>query len=325
MAPGNPRMMRDQPMLKYFRNEQSMLELMLILVAVLTAFVAYHMEGYRLVTLNLFYLPVVLSGFYLGRYRSGVLALFCVLAASLILLTQLQEATEDGSPLSMLIGIVLWGSVLCLTSILVGTLSDERTTYAKELHEAYVGVVEVLSNQLQGGTLNRSVRATRIIELSREVATQMRLSPIQIDNIEAAVLLHGLGNVEITTRVIRRAIDSLETKNARADSHSFQGIDLVQSLGTVLRGVIPMLANQDSAFPAMSDESPASAEIPLGAKIIRTVRAFDALVSPRIDSSRMDSDEALAALEADTTAEHSPEVLSALRRVVSQNLVLIEA
>ena len=45
----------------------------------------------------------------------------------------------------MWLTLAIWSGVLGLASILTGTLSDERTAKITELHDAYVGVVEVLS------------------------------------------------------------------------------------------------------------------------------------------------------------------------------------
>ena len=53
------------------------------------------------------------------------------------------------SPMVIYLILGVWGAVLGLSAILVGTLCDERAARINELHEAYVGVAEVLSRYMQ--------------------------------------------------------------------------------------------------------------------------------------------------------------------------------
>ena len=81
----------------------------------------YETIGYKIVVLNLFYLPVILAAFYLGRYRAAVLAFFSVLSASIVCVLCLRDFAAFTSPLVIGLSIVVWGAVLGLTAILVGT------------------------------------------------------------------------------------------------------------------------------------------------------------------------------------------------------------
>jgi hypothetical protein len=237
------------------------------------------LSGNKVVALNLFYLPVVLGGFFLGRYRAGVMALLCVIAASLALARNPGEFASSQSIVVVGLSMLVWGAVLCMTALLVGSLSDERNAKVHELHEAYVGVVEVLSKYLQGANPRLKDRATRVAELCHRVASQMRLPPQEIDDIRVAALMLDLGKIEVTTRLVSRAVDSLETNPEPMEQHSFHGIDLVHSLGTVLKGAVPLLASQgDTGLGAEVVGVQGAAENhPVGARVIRMVRAYDAL------------------------------------------------
>ena len=71
-------------MLRKKTAEQRILEVALIVICVALSFLLYRVGPYRMVVLNLFYLPIVLAAFYLGRYIAGVLALLCVVSASVV-------------------------------------------------------------------------------------------------------------------------------------------------------------------------------------------------------------------------------------------------
>jgi len=295
-------------------KDRHVLEIMLILVCIGLACLLHAMQGYKMAVLNLFFLPVVLGAFCLGRYVGGILALFSVIAASAVTALNLPAMTAVNSPLVVSLSVVVWGAALGLTGMLVGTLSDDREAKSRELHEAYVGVVEVLSQYLQSAHPKLKARSIQVAELSQQVAMAMGLSPRQIDDIRVAALLFDMGNIEVTTRVIRRAVANLEDGSSGERQCTFRGLDLMFSLGGVLSGALPLLLNQDQALD--EGHSPADGpgeELPVGAKIIRTVRAYVNLVS---DSADRSPQEAFAALRA---SGHDRQIVDCLERVAAQH------
>ena len=124
--------------------QHKFLEIVLIVICVALCCLLYRVGKERMVVLNLFYLPVVLCAFFLGRYRAGVLALFCMVSVSVVIALNLDAVAVDTSPLIVGLVLTIWGAVLGINAILVGTLSDESNQRIEELHDAYLGVVEVL-------------------------------------------------------------------------------------------------------------------------------------------------------------------------------------
>ena len=262
------------------KKSDFILEIFLVAIAIALGCLFHLTAGYRMTVLNLFFLPVVLAGFFLGRYRSSMLALLCVVVTAAAAMLELDGFAAYTSPLIIALSVAVWGSVLGLTAILVGTLSDERTRKAEELHEAYVGVVEVVSKYLQGANPTLEAKSGRVAELSQRVGRRMHLSATEIDSIRVAALLHDLEHIKITSQVIRKAVSDVKMSVDGAEEHTFQGCDLARSLGAVLTGALPLLLGQgDSLKGGLLDaETSQDAVLPIGAEIIRTVRAYDALL-----------------------------------------------
>ncbi len=295
-------------------KDRSAFEIMMVIVTLGMTYLVYQMGGFKLVALNLFFLPIVLAGYYLGRTSAGVLALFCALSVTIATTLDPSGFAAYTHPIMVGLALTVWAAVLGLTAILVGTLCDERAAKVDELHEAYVGVVEVLAKYLQSGNPKVKTRAIRIAELCQSVAEDMKLSRKQVDDIRVGALLYDLGNVEITTKVLSRAVDSLEANRDRTDKHTFLGADLVHSLGGVLHGAVPLVLNQENSAHeglGMDDES-TSGEIPLGAKLIRAVRALDAVVYCDASEAKTSLEKGL--FEIRKLKEHDSEVLNALER-----------
>jgi hypothetical protein len=307
---------------KQSKRDKLFLEIMLIVITVGVSVLYYMVGSNRLVVLNLFYLPVVLSGFFLGRYISGALALFSFLVASIV--TFIAGGADPSPAAPVIVGLIVtvWGAVLGLTAILVGSLSDDRETKMKELHEAYVGVVEVLSRYLHGANPVLKDRTDRIAQLSERMAAELKLSPKQVDDIRVASMLQDMGNIEITSRVIRRAVGALEDQSEDESApHTFQGVDLVESLSSVLRGAVPLLLGQDEMIPAdvVADDDRDDSRMPIGAQIIRAAREYDQAVSGGLGRSARQPEEALQELrEEDDAAIYSPDVLSAIEKAIAR-------
>ncbi len=299
-------------------DRQRPLEICLILVCVGLATLLHQVNGFKLVVLNLFYLPVVIAAFYLGRYRAGILALFCVISATVITVLDLNSFAAYTSPITIALAVTIWGAVMGLNSLLVGTLSDERTKTISELHDAYLGVVEVLSRYLNSADPTLHDRSRRVADLSVKVARQMKLANREIDDIRVAALLQDLEYVEITAKVIGKAIGDLGSRRLHSsDAHTFQGSDLVYSLGSVLTGALPLLMTDRASLEvdfATGTQKPSIA--PFGARIIQTVRAYDSLMYGQENTPIVGALAAMEELKADLEVEHHPAVLHALDQVL---------
>jgi K+-sensing histidine kinase KdpD len=292
------------------RQGERWLEIILVVITVGLTTVLWRTTGHKLIVLNLFYLPVVLAGFFLGRYRAGVLALLSVVAASVVIVSDMSAFSSLASPIVVGLSVTIWGSVLGLTALLVGTLCDDRTQKATEAREAHVGVVEVLARYLQSANPNLQSRATRVAYLCERVARRMRLSEKEVNDIRVAALLMDMENLEITARVIKKAVGELEDDGVHAQ-HTFHGTELVQSLGSVLTGAFPLLLTQAESGELSNDK------IPFGARIIRTVRAFDHLVNSVFGGTEVTGADAIEELSSDTDADFHPAVLHALKEVLT--------
>lgn len=301
-------------------REKYAAEIMLVIVTIGMTFLLVRMGGYKMVVLNLFYLPIVLSGYFLGRTSAGILALFSVLAVTIVVMLDPTGLEAFKSPVLVILALTVWAAALGLTAILVGTLCDERSKTVEELHLAYVGVVDVLSKYLQSANPKVKARSTRVAELSQSAAEEMRLPRKQVDDIRVGALLFDLGNVEITTQLLTKAVDTLEADPIKTASYTFSGTDLVHSLSACLSGALPLVLNQDEAvLECMMTQADGSAgSIPLGAKIIRTVRAYDAMTAPDSDVQASTPREAIQELRNDVTGGFDSAVLDAIERATGR-------
>ena len=301
-------------------RDKKTFEIMLVIITLGMMFLLWKMGEHRIVVLNLFFLPIVLSGYFLGRTNAGVLALLSVLSVTIVTTIDPVGLANFREPIMVGLALTVWGGALGLTAILVGTLCDQRSKTVQDLHQAYVGVVEVLTKYLQSGNPHGKARSIRVAEMSQRVAEEMRLGQKETDDVRVGALLHDLGNIEITTQLLTKAMGTLESDQTENRSHTFSGSELVQSLGTVLRGAVPLLLTQDEALTAniQTGNEIQQGDEPRGAKIIRAVRAFDSLSSSGSGEPSREAVETMRELRKDVSGGYDPDVLDAIERVAQR-------
>ena len=151
-------------------------------------------------------------------------------------------------------------------------------------------------------------------KLAQQVAARMKLPSKEIDDIRVATLLHDMESIEVTAKVIQKAIGSVAQGNAK--QHTFHGSDLAQSLGSVLRGALPLLAARHRDYDASPEYGAVYAPVdePIGSRVICTVRAYAKLVTEH--SEPPSPREAVMILRNDLDQAHHRAVLHALEQVV---------
>ncbi len=298
-------MVIDKPTERY-------LEIFLVLITLALGAVLYSIEHSRIVVLNLFYLPVVLAGFFLGRYRSGTLALLSVVTATVVIMADLSRFSFQQAPVLVALSVMVWGAILGITSILIGTLNEDRNTKVTEVHEAHVGVVEVLSRYLQCADPVLQVRTKRVNQLCEQVAIRMRLTPREIDDVRVAALLMDVANIEITARVIRKAVGDLD-QNATCEENTFHGTELVKSLGNSLSGAFPLVLMQNSEWTKAEVQN-----VPIGARILRVVRTYVELTQSGLASTHLSDKEAIQDIKVDYQSNSDLAVINVLEEVIEQ-------
>jgi HD-GYP domain-containing protein (c-di-GMP phosphodiesterase class II) len=107
----------------------------ILLTLVVTALINYHpLITDKLAFLNFYFLPIILSGYYLGRRKAVLGAFFAVLMVTAYVYYE-PEAFISTSPEGALYGhIVAWGSFLILAGAVVGGLHEKLTFEVENTH-----------------------------------------------------------------------------------------------------------------------------------------------------------------------------------------------
>ena len=100
------------------------LELIFILIIAFLVLLLFFFIPYKFAFLNLFYLPVLLAAYFLGKRKSLLASLHIILLVALTALIRPEWFTSPGIKLSTMVMISIWGGFLVLTSVIIGSLQE---------------------------------------------------------------------------------------------------------------------------------------------------------------------------------------------------------
>ena len=101
----------------------------------------------------------------------------------------------------------------------------------------------------------------------------------------------------------------------------FHGIDLVHSLGSVLKGAIPLLSHEESTLGWCAEGiSVTTSNMPLGARVIRLSRAYDDMTEGGLHGHWSTPEEAIQELRRLAPSTIDAPILDAIEAVAERKL-----
>lgn len=206
-------------------------EKILVSVILVAAFAGTYFIAEKLVVLNFYYLPVLVAGYFLGR-RFGVLsAVFSILVVMISGLVFPERFFPSGEKLRGAVELLSWGGFLILASITVGTLYERNEQKLKELKNAYVGILEILSKYLESTDRYTKGHSVRVAELAMEIGIAMDLPRPEVETIRVAGLLHDIGKIEVSGEILTKAAALSSEEKELMDLHTVKGAYILTAVG----------------------------------------------------------------------------------------------
>jgi hypothetical protein len=299
------------------RNFEKLLVSCLLLIVLATHLFVVH----KMVFLNIFFLPVLVAGFVLGRkgaILTSLLSIGLVVYVSVIYPETFRVrgiAIESGQ-LDVVLGLVIWAGFLTLAGYIVGVLYEQKEKKVHELRRAYMGVLEILTKYLESADRYTKGHSLRVADTSTDIAVTMGLAEQEIEHIRVAALLHDIGKIDVSTDIIHKAAALTQKERKLLDAHSEEGARIIGTVGTVLKEAIPIvLAHHQYYRDVDAGTGVAGMQIPTGARIIAVADAFDAMVTDRPYRRGKPAWQALEEIERCAGTQFDPDVVAAFKSV----------
>jgi len=160
--------------------------------------------------------------------------------------------------------------------------------------------------------------STRMAEWAVRVARDVGMDETLIYDVEVAALLHDIGKVGIHDAILKKEGKLSDEERALMQRHPEYGWAILRPFPDLEQAALFVLHHHErydgTGYPGRLKEK----EIPLGARIVSLIDAFDAMVSSRPYRKGLPSDEAVRRLLEASGTQFDPEVVQGFIPIVSE-------
>lgn len=214
-----------------------------------------------------------------------------------------------GVAIAAIVQAVGWAASL----LFVLPLLLARQTYQQsvKLREAYADTVSSLVAALEAKDVYTKGHSVRVAEYTVMIAEAMGFSPDRVRRIEQAALLHDLGKVGVSRRVLSKEARLTDEEYAEIKRHPDIGAHIVADV-PYLADLVPIIEHHHERFDGRGyGGGAAGRDIPLEARILAVADSYDAMTSARPYRGAMSHEVALQELRDCCGTQFDPEAVAA--------------
>ncbi len=186
-------------------------------------------------------------------------------------------------PLGLLVALVLekigiWGVLLLFVQLLV-----VRYTFKlyMELRDANRGIVSILASAIDANDPYTRGHSYRVSQYAVRVARAMNLPERTVEIIQCSALLHDVGKIGVDDEILRKPGGLSAAEEQILRMHPKVGGEMIRRV-KFLKDVERIVASHHERPDGLGyPEGLASDEVPIGARIVGVLDAFDAMTSDR--------------------------------------------
>ena len=167
-------------------------------------------------------------------------------------------------------------------ALFVAPLLVARQTYQQsvKLREAYADTISSLVGALEAKDVYTKGHSVRVAEYTVMIAEAMGFSPDKVRRIEQGALLHDLGKVGVSRRVLAKEAKLTDGEFDEIKRHPDIGAHIVADV-PYLADLVPMIEHHHTWFDGRGYGGAVGDEIPLEARILTVADSYDAMTSAR--------------------------------------------
>ena len=203
------------------------------------------------------------------------------------------------------------------------TFKQERAR-AQELCDSYMATVRELSNAVEARDAYTSKHAERVAAYGMEIAGALGLTLTDHPEIEFGFLLHDIGKVAISDRILFKPTALSEPERKQMEEHPIKGSEIIRGigfLGEAARSSARTTSDGRAGYP----DRLAGEQIPLAARVFALADVLDAMTSDRPYRPASSLATAREMINAESGAQFDPRVVEAFSAIGDETFDRIRA
>lgn len=164
--------------------------------------------------------------------------------------------------------------------------------------------------------LNTGVHSTRLAEWGMRVGQELGLEEFQLRDVEMAAVVHDIGKIGVPDAILRKPGRLTDDERAIMNKHPEYGWGVLRLFPALEKTSLITLHHHERFDGEGYPGRLRGTEIPIGARIVSVIDAFDAMVSNRPYRQGLSVEEAKRRLVADIGTQFDPAVVKCFLRIV---------
>lgn len=163
--------------------------------------------------------------------------------------------------------------------------------------------------------------SARVAKLASTTARELKMSDDEIENVYWASILHDIGKIGISDRVLRKKSILSEEDWVLIKMHPMIGSNIVSSIDAYPSLAPTISAHQEKYDGTGYPKGLSGKNIPLGARILGIADAYQAMIEERYYRQARTHEEAVAELQKVKGTQFDPDVLDVFISVINSEAV----
>ncbi len=188
-------------------------------------------------------------------------------------------------------------------------LTEDLTHSLDKLQENYFGTMESLASAIEARDPETGGHSHRVEDLIARLCHEQNLSNEQELQLKRASALHDVGKIGVPEAILMKpgALDSREWEIMK--QHSMIGYNIIRKI-PFLSDIAPIVKHHHENFDGTGyPDGLAGDDIPIEARILSIIDAFDAMTSDRPYRSALSEDEAATRLAQGKGTQFDPDIV----------------
>jgi len=209
--------------------------------------------------------------------------------------------------------------VLILASQVVAAM--ENASLFEDSRESYFRTVQALVAAVEAKDPYTRWHSTNVAKYAVSIARELGMSPSQLEEIHIASILHDVGKIGISERIISKPDRLSQEEFDIMKDHPAHGIRILDPIGFA-PAIMSAIFQHHERYDGKGYPQGISGEnITLGARILNVADTIDAMVSERPYRGIISSAEVVRELEKESGRQFDPRVAESAKQLIEKGLL----